>query len=179
MTIKAYTAYEKHAKGCDELNPVSKSCHNWYHSGTFLSTPVDALDTLKIMQLDALYASAKKDVLDKLNVQSSSTISFFETTIRILGGLVSAYEFDNDPALLKKAKEVGDMLIKAYNTPTGLPCSFFVPTSSSIPLGVSGLAAMGTNQLEFGYLSDITGDFSYKQKVTRYHSILYDRFCRS
>ena len=42
--------------------------------------------------------------------------SVFETTIRYLGGLLSAYELSNSkyPALLAKAKEVADTLSNAW-----------------------------------------------------------------
>lgn len=49
--------------------------------------------------------------------------SVFETTIRYLGGLLSAYELSNQqfPVLLQKAKEVGDKLAFAW---VGVSCRF-------------------------------------------------------
>jgi mannosyl-oligosaccharide alpha-1,2-mannosidase len=48
-------------------------------------------------------------------------VGFFETTIRYLGGLLSAYALSGEPILLKKADELGSRLLPAFNTPSGLP----------------------------------------------------------
>jgi hypothetical protein len=42
--------------------------------------------------------------------------------IRILGGLLSAYHLSGgDEVLLQKAEHLGDRLLPAFNTSTGLP----------------------------------------------------------
>ena len=48
-------------------------------------------------------------------------VSVFETTIRHLGGLLSAYDLSGEMALLVKAKELGDLLYMAFDTPNRLP----------------------------------------------------------
>ena len=45
----------------------------------------------------------------------------FETTIRYLGGLLSAYALSKEPILLTQATELGDLLMPAFNSPSGLP----------------------------------------------------------
>jgi mannosyl-oligosaccharide alpha-1,2-mannosidase len=47
---------------------------------------------------------------------TSDTVSVFETTIRYLGGLLSAYELNGkvDDILLTKAKEVADKMSHAW-----------------------------------------------------------------
>ena len=52
-----------------------------------------------------------------------TTISVFETNIRYLGGILSAFELSGcyDQRLLEKAVELGDMLLLAFDTPTGIP----------------------------------------------------------
>lgn len=40
---------------------------------------------------------------------------------RYLGGLLSAYSLSGDPRLLSPAQELGDGLLQALNTTTGLP----------------------------------------------------------
>lgn len=45
----------------------------------------------------------------------------FETTIRSLGGMLSAYDLSKDKMFLDKAKDLADILIKGYDTPTGIP----------------------------------------------------------
>ena len=46
---------------------------------------------------------------------------FFETVIRYLGGLLSAYALSGEPALLARADDLGKMLLPAFKTPHGLP----------------------------------------------------------
>jgi mannosyl-oligosaccharide alpha-1,2-mannosidase len=48
-------------------------------------------------------------------------VPFFETIIRYLGGLLSAYALSGEPILLKKADELGASLLPAFKTPSGLP----------------------------------------------------------
>ena len=46
---------------------------------------------------------------------------FFETVIRYLGGLMSAYALSEDPILLEKADELARVLSPVFNTTTGFP----------------------------------------------------------
>jgi hypothetical protein len=47
---------------------------------------------------------------------------FFEVNIRIVGGLLSAYFLSGGDALfLRKAEALGDRLMPAFNTSSGLP----------------------------------------------------------
>ena len=63
-----------------------------------------------------------------------SGISMFETVIRILGGLLSAFELSREPVFLKKAKELADKMMYAFERHrTGLPCrSYTVDTLSPL-----------------------------------------------
>lgn len=46
---------------------------------------------------------------------------FFETVIRYLGGLLSAYALSGEPVLLARADDLGQALLPAFNTSSGLP----------------------------------------------------------
>eukprot|EP01066_Platyproteum_vivax_P014634 Platyproteum_vivax@DN6548_c0_g1_i2.p1 len=102
-------------------------------------------------------------VRDNLSLHGHQYISFFETTIRILGGILSAYDLSGRKDLLDKAVEVGDMLMVCYTqSKTGLPLGYLKmghckPTSWS-----PGIAEVGSNQLEFRQLSFHTGDPKYQ-----------------
>src|SRR6184192_2835979 len=50
--LHAWNNYERYAWGHDALRPLSKTPHDWYGQ-PLLMTPVDALDTLILMHLDA------------------------------------------------------------------------------------------------------------------------------
>ena len=62
---------------------------------------VDCLDNLWIFGMREEFAEATAWVAHKLNFDASrGDISLFETVIRILGGLLSAYEFSRDKVCL-------------------------------------------------------------------------------
>ena len=46
---------------------------------------------------------------------------FFETVIRYLGGMLSAYALSHEPILLERADELGQKLSPVFDTPSGLP----------------------------------------------------------
>ena len=46
---------------------------------------------------------------------------FFETVIRYLGGLLSAYALSHRQIFLDKADELGRVLLPAFNTTSGMP----------------------------------------------------------
>ena len=56
--LHAWRNYERYAWGHDALRPLSKTPHDWYGQ-PLLMTPVDALDTLVLMKLDADAAEAQ------------------------------------------------------------------------------------------------------------------------
>ena len=53
--------------------------------------------------------------------QNATYAPFFETVIRYLGGLLSAYGLSHDFALLQKADELGMALLPAFKTASGFP----------------------------------------------------------
>jgi mannosyl-oligosaccharide alpha-1,2-mannosidase len=85
---------------------------------------VDALDTLWIMGMEKEFAVAV-EALHKIDFTRASRdmINVFETTIRYLGGMLSAYDLSGGkyPILLAKATELGDMLYAAFDTPNRMP----------------------------------------------------------
>jgi hypothetical protein len=48
-------------------------------------------------------------------------VSVFETTIRYLGGLLSAYALSGEHVLRDKAEELGLKLLPAFDSSSGLP----------------------------------------------------------
>merc|ERR1711871_1454513 len=111
--------------------------------------------------------------------RATRDVSFFETTIRVLGGLLSAYDLSKDRVFLDKAREVGDRLLPAFNTPSGLPRSQvnLATGRSSTPDWTGGaaiLAEIGTVQLEFAYLSHHTGIAKYGAKAAKVMDVMSD-----
>ena len=48
-------------------------------------------------------------------------MQFFETVIRYLGGLLSAYALTSEPLFLARADDLGRALIPIFNTTVGIP----------------------------------------------------------
>jgi mannosyl-oligosaccharide alpha-1,2-mannosidase len=154
----------------DELAPVSGRGKTTF--GGWAATIVDALDTLWIMDLkdDFRDAAAAAAQLDWAHT-SDTAANLFETTIRHLGGLLSAYDLSREPALLEKAKELGDMLYMAFDTPNRMPGFWFNFADAKKGRQVAGMndpsASPGSLCLEFTRLSLLTGDFKYYDAVAR------------
>lgn len=47
--------------------------------------------------------------------------------IRFIGGLLSAYSLSGDYMFVEKAKYVADILLPAFETPTGIPYALINP----------------------------------------------------
>src|SRR6266498_5752159 len=118
--LHAWNNYERYAWGHDALRPLSKTPHDWYGQ-SLLMTPVDALDTLVLMHLDADVAKTKELIVRDLSFDRDVYVKNFEVTIRLLGGLLSSYQLTNDKRLLQLAEDLGNRLLPVFNSPTGLP----------------------------------------------------------
>lgn len=51
----------------------------------------------------------------------NATLSVFETTIRYLGGLLSAHALSANSLFLRKAEELAEALAPAFDARSGLP----------------------------------------------------------
>jgi len=163
----AWNGYKKHAWGYDEVKPQSGgSQNNWGGMGTTL---VDSLDTLWLMDMKEEFWEARDWVRDHLNNDIPRKVSVFETTIRSLGGLLSAYDWSGDNAFLEKARDLGDRLFHAFKTSDGIPDGQVNLHDHSISTASwlahkKVLAEVGTLQVEFRYLSKVTGNEEYATK---------------
>jgi mannosyl-oligosaccharide alpha-1,2-mannosidase len=142
---------------------------------------IDSLDILWIMGLrDEFYAAV--DAVDR-NISFETTTAFqistFETSIRFLGGLLSAYDVSGDRRLLSKARDVGDMLYKAFDTPERMPIpKWYLHDAAKGKIqsspGPLRLAEMGSYSLDFTRLSLLTKDPKYYELVARISDLLYE-----
>jgi hypothetical protein len=164
MMSHAWSGYYRYAKYSDELLPISKHGSNWTRI-SMCFTAVDSLDTLFIMGLTKEYQQAKELVLGTSFDEIDYQINHFEVTIRSLGGLLAANDLDPDPRYVKMAVDLADRLIKAFDSPTGIPYSRIDLQTGDLRGGPVSIATAGTLQLEFQYLSDITGDPKYQDKA--------------
>ncbi|RBQ73816.1 hypothetical protein FVER14953_10099 [Fusarium verticillioides] len=108
-------------------------------------------------------------------------ISLFETTIRYLGGLLSAYDLLSGSYkhlatdmylrnnLLKAAIILADRLSIAFDTPSGIPDDeiIFNPQLRRFGNIDNSITCFGTLVLEWTRLSDITGNQTYSKLAQR------------
>ncbi len=172
--LDAWNAYKKYAWGHDQLMPVTKTYKDWYgHS--LLLTPIDAFSTLKIMKLDAEADEAKKLILENLSFDKDISVKNFEIVIRVLGGLISAYQLDGDKKFLSLADDLGKRLLPAFNSKTGMPYQFVNLKTGEVKNNVSNPAEIGTLMIEFGSLSKLTGNPVYYNKAKQAMVECYNR----
>lgn len=173
-TQHAWQAYKQYAWGHDALKPLSKSAHDWYGT-SLLMTPVDALDTLLIMGLNDEAKEAQELITSQLNFNQDIYVQNFEITIRLLGGLLSAYQLTNDQRLLHLATDLGDRLLPVFESPTGLPYTHVNLKTGKVRGNVSNPAETGTLLLEFGMLSRLTQRPIYYEKAKKALVATYER----
>eukprot|EP00397_Hematodinium_sp_SG-2012_P033440 GEMP01035732.1.p1 GENE.GEMP01035732.1~~GEMP01035732.1.p1 ORF type:complete len:383 (+),score=58.64 GEMP01035732.1:56-1204(+) len=162
---KATVAAMEHAWH-NEIMPVTGNATNAW--GGFGMTLVDALDTLLVMNMEGEYANAVEWIKQHLNFDRDINLNVFETTIRLLGGLLSAYALrPQDTFLLDKAKDLGNRLYRAFargrtrlpysdvNLLTGIVndrAGFNSPAEAYVPL-------------EWKFLAQATGNCSFAHGV--------------
>jgi mannosidase alpha-like ER degradation enhancer 1 len=101
-------------------------------SGNFSLTLIDVLDTFIVLDDRQGFENAVKNVIEWVSFDVNTKPQVFETTIRVLGGLLSGHIFANRTGqpfhlpwyrgeLLELAHDLGKRLLPAFATPTGLP----------------------------------------------------------
>ncbi|EIN09625.1 seven-hairpin glycosidase [Punctularia strigosozonata HHB-11173 SS5] len=155
--MHAYEGYLTYAHGKDELLPLSnKSKNNFNGWGVSL---FDSLDTMLLMGLNDEFTEAL-DVVQNctFEMHPREHAPFFETVIRYLGGLLSAYALSGDRLLLDKAEDLGRKLAPAFGTASGFPVYAVNPTTGDARGSIIGsLAEIGSCQIEYMYLAKATG----------------------
>ncbi|KAI1171736.1 family 47 glycosyl hydrolase [Nemania sp. FL0916] len=173
--VRSWKSYRTHAWLSDELTPVSGLGKDTF--GGWAATLVDSLDSLWIMGLqddfhDAVAAAARIDWSDT----KETACNWFETTIRHLGGLLSAYDLSHEPVLLRKAIELGDLLYTAFDTPTRMPplwLDFELAKAGKLQAGTHDPSASTTSSaLEFTRLAQLTGESKYYDAIDRIARVL-------
>lgn len=176
--LHSWEGYKKGAWMQDEIAPLSGVPKNGF--GGWGATLVDSLDTLWIMGLRKEFELALKELE---NVHFTTTplvrVNVFETTIRYLGGLLSAYDLSGHEygVLLDKATELGDMLYAAFDTPNRMPVTRWnwqksVLGEEQLPDKHSLLAELGSLSMEFTRLSQLTGDPKWYDAIARITDVL-------
>ncbi|EFI27370.1 mannosyl-oligosaccharide alpha-1,2-mannosidase [Coprinopsis cinerea okayama7 len=191
--VYAYENYLKYAEGYDELLPrTAGKVNNFVGWGT---TVHDSLDTMWIMGLHDMFrreliSVAKTrfhltQVCKFLRTSGRSLTQatqdkyapFFETIIRHLGGLLSAYALSGEPILLTRADDLGRMLLPAFDSPSGLPWYAVNTISGNTKAGWSPSvlwAEAMSNQMEYKYLAHLTGREEYFNRTERIMKLMHE-----
>ncbi|XP_026437314.1 alpha-mannosidase I MNS4-like [Papaver somniferum] len=174
MFYHAFNGYMDHAFPLDELRPLT--CKGEDSLGGYALTLIDSLDTLALLGDRERFSASVEWIGKNLRFDINKTVSLFETTIRILGGLLSAHLIASDYAtgmrvpsyndeLLHLSEDLAQRLLPAFDTPTGIPFG-----SVNLLHGVdddeskiTSTAGGGTLTLEFGVLSRLTNNPVYEQ----------------
>lgn len=172
--LHAWNGYKTHAWGHDDLKPLSKSFRDWYGE-SLLMTPVDAFSTMKVMKLEEQAEEVKRLILKNLSFDKPLDVQLFEVNIRLLGGLLSAYQLDGDERFLSLASDLANRLLPAFNSPTGLPYRYVNLVSGSTRDPSNNPAEIGTLLLEWGTLSKHSGNKAYYDKVKNAVRALFDK----
>jgi mannosyl-oligosaccharide alpha-1,2-mannosidase len=172
MMIHAWSGYYSTSKHCDEVSPVSGTCHNWdNHPSSLALSAIDSLDTLWLMGLRNEFKQAVS-IVEKVGWNQDVSVSFFEMVIRGVGGLLAAYDLTLDHFFLEKCLDLAERLLVAFDEGLdgGLPWSrIHLKTGqrgdNPFLSGNMYIAEVATLQLEFEYLSLVSGDERYAKKA--------------
>ncbi|KAJ7611249.1 glycoside hydrolase [Roridomyces roridus] len=172
----AWSAYERDAMGSDEYHPISHQGKNLSHTGGIGYTIVDAIDTMLLMDLKEEYSRAAEWVRTSLRFDRdghSRCFNTFETTIRVLGGLLSAHHLTSDPMYLHHAVDLADRMLPAFDTTSGLPMtSIDLEQRKGIADVYISTAEATTLQLEFRDLAQLTGNEIYWHKAEKVMAVV-------
>jgi endoplasmic reticulum Man9GlcNAc2 1,2-alpha-mannosidase len=155
---------------------------------------IDSLDTMMLMNLTSRLTHAREWLSKTLTWDQQQDVNTFETTIRMLGGLLSAHYLSMEfPSLapvpedqggedlyLEKAKDLADRLMSAFDSESGVPyASVELGSFKGLPShddgGASSTAEATTLQLEFKYLAKLTGEKMFWDKVEKVMQVVDDQ----
>ncbi|KAF8303422.1 hypothetical protein DL93DRAFT_2090221 [Clavulina sp. PMI_390] len=196
-----FDSYMDHAYPFDELSPISCTGQgpDWKNPAAIHLNDVNAnvsialldnLDSFVVLRNQSGFAWAVNTVLQTLSFDVDTKPQVFEITIRGVGSLLSAHMFANDKegrwgfgiegydgGLLRLAKDLGERLLPAFNTPTGMPYARVnlrrgVTTQETTE---SCTAGAGSLLLEFTTLSRLTGDPRFEAAARRAFFAVWNR----
>jgi mannosyl-oligosaccharide alpha-1,2-mannosidase len=176
----AWGHYRDRAWGKDQIRPLSGGFESFplkdHHLGLTL---IEALDTLWVMELDDEFRDGVEWVKANLDFDIDGEVSVFETSIRLVGGLLSAWHACGDPVLLAKARDLADRLLPSFAaSPLGIPHRFVNLRTGALRGRETNPAETGTFLPEFGFLSRATGDDRYRAAAKRALVSMFERRSR-
>ncbi|OSX60455.1 glycoside hydrolase family 47 protein [Postia placenta MAD-698-R-SB12] len=181
-----FDSYMSYGRGPDWQNPANIATNDV--AGNFSVTLIDALDTLVILNDRPGFETAVRNVIDWVSFDVDTKPQVFETTIRVLGGLLSGHLYASQTdgpfhlpwyrsELLDMAHDLGERLLPAFNTPTGMPHARINLKHGLLRTDAldSCTAGAGSLILEFGTLSRLTGDSRFEKAAIKAFFAIWNR----
>ncbi|EIW86899.1 glycoside hydrolase family 47 protein [Coniophora puteana RWD-64-598 SS2] len=171
----ALDGYLRYADLQDELQPLTGGKINNFNGWS--TTLLDSMSTMWLMDLKDDFEAALPVVANLSFATTDKYVPFFETTIRCLGGLLSAYALSGEPMLLARADDLGQALLPVFDTPSGLPMYGVNPSSGATKTGWAYNALwseLTSCQLEYKYLAHLTGRTDYFDKSNYVMELMRD-----
>lgn len=168
----SWMQYMTHAFPMDTLRPVTLDGVNDY--GGIALTAIDSLDTLWIANLRQEFDETVRRLQNLSFAVDNNRINVFETCIRVLGGLISAYHFSKNSILKSMLLDIAHRLLPAFSS-SDLPFSDInLKTGSAFdaPWQTSSLSEVSSMGLELMYVAKLTGDVRFSEAVLRIQKTL-------
>lgn len=173
-----YNEYVKYAYPADCIDLRELKGSNDPATADFGGTPIESLSSFILMNLTNTdnYKNAVKVVHDQAFYTTNSsivdgqpgTVKLFELTIRIMGGLLSAYQMNGERAeesyFINKTKTLADRIKGSWFKGAKIPVSVWNMRDQSVfnLQEDTNIAEAGTLTMEWGTLSQYTKDDQYR-----------------
>lgn len=193
--------YLEYAFPADELDPIHCKGRGHDHEnpdninindvlGDYSLGLIDALDSLVVFGDADEFKHAVNLVIKTVSFEKNTTVQVFESTIRVMGGLLAAHMIaidntnrfgpffmpDYDGELLTLAHDLAGRLLPAFEgTATGIPYTR-VNLKQGVLAGTTNAtctSGAGSLLLEFGVLSKLLGDDTYERLARRVNEKLW------
>ncbi|AGO11458.1 AaceriACR213Wp [[Ashbya] aceris (nom. inval.)] len=163
--------YKRLAWGHDGMQPLSAQSYD-----------TTGLATTMILSLEMLYLVGATDdaesVLQFLGGfefrADKMPANWNATSDPTLGALIGAYELSQEPVLLAKAVELADIILQAFNTPSGAakaPLDLRSPLQNRHPYRRSAVANLAGVSVEFTRLTQLTRDQKYFNAIYGFYDL--------
>jgi mannosyl-oligosaccharide alpha-1,2-mannosidase len=112
----AWSGYRRCAFGRDFLRPITCKGATWMNASL---TMIDSLDALWILGFRDEFNESVAYLEHNFTFQATGSV--FELVIRVIGGLLSAYQLSKRESLLGIAEKFALDMLVAFDTPTKMP----------------------------------------------------------
>ncbi|KAJ4334438.1 hypothetical protein N0V87_006872 [Didymella glomerata] len=163
---RTWDSYRAYAWAQDELTPITGAGLKTF--GGWGATLVDSLDTLWIMGMkEEFYEGVQAVANIDFGRSDMKTVSVFESTIRYLGGMLSAFDLSQESVLLEKAIQLGEMLYRAFDTENHTPTGWLDIEKAKDP---EGFPFKSETSICFACLGSLTMEFTRLAQILQHQA---------